>query len=122
MGLRGLGKRGKGGVENIGKEVRWVVDWDDHVWVEVWEDGDWWHFDPCEGIVGQKLLYEGWGKKPSTVVSFRVPSNDTDVGDSLVEDITMDYTSDSKEEVAKRRKSENLEDAMEKAREILRGE
>jgi len=72
--------------------------------------------------VGQKLLYEGWGKKPSTVVSFRVPSNDTDVGDSLVEDITMDYTSDSKEEVAKRRKSENLEDAMEKAREILRGE
>jgi DNA-directed RNA polymerase subunit RPC12/RpoP len=38
-------------------ETRWVVDWADHVWVEVWlpRASQWVHLDPCEAAVDEKL-------------------------------------------------------------------
>lgn len=68
--------------------VRWVVDWADHVWVEVWlggrtddagtrpeerEDGRWVHLDPCEAVVDNPLLYESWGKNQTYIVAFHDP-------------------------------------------------
>ena len=54
-------------------DARWVLDWTDHVWVEVWipSEGRYVHADPCERALDQPLLYEsGWGKKLTYVVSF----------------------------------------------------
>ncbi len=77
--------------------VRWVVDWADHVWVEVWlgrgrtDDacdrsdetlgvgGRWVHLDPCEASVDNPLLYESWGKNQTYIVAFHDPFY---VGDS----------------------------------------
>eukprot|EP01031_Cornospumella_fuschlensis_P032326 gene32326-39095_t len=52
-------------------DVRYVMDWTDHVWVEVYlpELGRYVHLDPCERAFDTPLLYEGgWGKKLSYVV------------------------------------------------------
>ena len=62
----------------VGLETRYVIDWSDHVWVEVWiaggagggsasgstnGGGDWIMVDSCEGVVGEPSMYEmGWGK------------------------------------------------------------
>ncbi|KAL3811785.1 hypothetical protein ACHAXA_005176 [Cyclostephanos tholiformis] len=74
--------------------VRWVVDWADHVWVEIWlgggraddigdrpdeEPGRWVHLDPCEAAVDNPLLYESWGKNQTYIVAFHDPFY---VGDS----------------------------------------
>ena len=81
--LRALGYEG----------VRWVVDWSDHVWVEVRlggggggnivraaaagdGEGDgrrWVHLDPCEAAVDEPLLYESWGKNQTYIVAFHDP-------------------------------------------------
>mmetsp|Transcript_27623 Transcript_27623/g.47861 ORF Transcript_27623/g.47861 Transcript_27623/m.47861 type:complete len:276 (+) Transcript_27623:1981-2808(+) len=62
--------------------VRWVVDWADHVWAEVWlgsgvhgssEKGRWVHLDPCEAAVDNPLLYESWGKNQTYIVAFHDP-------------------------------------------------
>ena len=76
--------------------VRWVVDWADHVWVEVRlggrageyagdrqveegggggddDDGRWVHLDPCEAAVDNPLLYESWGKNQTYIVAFHDP-------------------------------------------------
>lgn len=60
---------------SLGYEARWVLDWTDHVWTEVWsaDQNKWLHCDSCENICDQPLLYEkGWGKKLSFVVAFGV--------------------------------------------------
>jgi len=63
-------------------EVRWVVDWADHVWVEVWlgeennNNGRWVHLDPCEAAVDNPLLYESWGKNQTYIVAFHDPFYD----------------------------------------------
>ena len=63
-------------------KIRWVVDWSDHVWVEVWlgdavhkssENGRWVHLDPCEAAVDNPLLYESWGKNQTFIVAFHDP-------------------------------------------------
>jgi len=63
-------------------KVRWVVDWSDHVWAEVWlgdsptennNKGRWVHLDPCEAAVDNPLLYESWGKNQTYIVAFHDP-------------------------------------------------
>ena len=104
-------------------EARWVVDWADHVWAEV-ALGDkislstrrWVHLDPCEAAVDENFIYQGWGKKQTYILGFYAPpqrgaSTDDTIGSSdpemtttpIIEDITATYTTDSWEEICKRR-------------------
>jgi hypothetical protein len=58
---------------SLGLDARWVIDFTDHVWVEVWCDslGRYIHIDPCEMAIDTPLLYEvGWKKKLSFLFSF----------------------------------------------------
>lgn len=58
---------------SLGLDTRWVIDFTDHVWVEVWCDslGRYIHIDPCEMAIDTPLLYEvGWKKKLSYLFSF----------------------------------------------------
>jgi len=54
-------------------EARFVVDWTDHVWTEVYipDKRKWIHVDCCECVIDESSLYEkGWGKKLSYVIAF----------------------------------------------------
>lgn len=76
-----------------GLHARQVIDWQDHVWTEVWlpteqtqGPGRWVHADPCEGIFDKPLLYEaGWGKKLSYVIAVDL---------NTVADVSQTYTTD----------------------------
>jgi hypothetical protein len=80
--------------------LRYVVDWADHVWIEVARSRhlptppspdddkdepqqqqqqdcdmyDWIHLDPCEAAVDNPLLYQSWGKKATYVMALYAPS------------------------------------------------
>ena len=54
-------------------DVRYVMDFTDHVWAEVWLPSQrrFVHLDPCEQAFDSPLLYEaGWGKKLTHLMSF----------------------------------------------------
>ena len=99
-------------VESLGYTSRWVVDWADHVWIEVRVCisflsvaplssspvfvprvlramqvlvGDRWvHVDPCEAAVDEPLLYESWGKNQTYILAF---------SRNGITDVTAKYTS-----------------------------
>eukprot|EP00977_Amphora_coffeiformis_P024823 scaffold17305_cov172-Amphora_coffeaeformis.AAC.5 len=118
----------------LGHETRWVVDWADHVWVELFcaRSGEWIHLDPCEAAVRENLLYQGWGKKQTYVLGFYAPLATTNGSveastltrkTPLIEDITSAYTSDTRQEIQTRRdeSERQVQAALEKATEYLRG-
>jgi peptide-N4-(N-acetyl-beta-glucosaminyl)asparagine amidase len=81
-----------------GFEVRWVLDFTDHVWVEVWSHAQrrWLHADPCECAVDGPMMYErGWGKKLSYVFAF---------SHEEVADVARRYSSSWSETAARRDK------------------
>jgi len=50
----------------LGFDARFIRDFTDHVWVEVWSARQqrWLHADSCEGLIDRPNMYEqGWGKK-----------------------------------------------------------
>jgi hypothetical protein len=95
----------------LGYSTRWVVDWTDHVWVEVLVEGEWVHIDPCEAAYNDKRMYVGWGKKHTYVVAFRAEGE----ADIEFEDVTAAYA-DNMTQVRKRR---DLSDAdLDKALEL----
>ena len=67
-----------------GFETRYVMDWTDHVWVEVLVGDEWIMADSCEGIINRPSMYEsGWGKKLNCIVGISV---------DMVADVTPRYT------------------------------
>eukprot|EP00026_Physarum_polycephalum_P003463 Phypoly_transcript_03475.p1 GENE.Phypoly_transcript_03475~~Phypoly_transcript_03475.p1 ORF type:complete len:778 (+),score=103.78 Phypoly_transcript_03475:100-2334(+) len=57
----------------IGRDARFVLDFTDHVWTEVFEEETqrYVHTDPCENQYDKPMTYEaGWGKKLSYVIAF----------------------------------------------------
>lgn len=57
----------------MGFEARYVLDFTDHVWTEVYSEHSkrWLHCDSCEDQLDCPLTYEvGWGKKLSYIFSF----------------------------------------------------
>ena len=71
---------------SAGFETRYVMDFTDHVWVEVWsnETNRWIMADGCEGKIDEPSMYEkGWGKNLCYNLAFTIDS---------VTDVTMRYT------------------------------
>jgi len=88
----------------LGYEARYVLDFTDHVWVEVrlpsLQGGEpqWVHADPSEGVMDQPLMYEkGWGKQ-LTLIFAMTPWE--------IEHVTPRYTADYSATVERRGLSE----------------
>lgn len=82
----------------LGYEVRYVLDFTDHVWIEVkipqGKDGQWIHADPSEGVMDDPLMYEkGWGKQLTMIFAFTPWT---------VEHVTHRYTADYPSTVMRR--------------------
>lgn len=130
----------------LNHECRWVVDWADHVWAEVLLDqGEgkperWIHLDPCEAAVDENFIYQGWGKKQTFVLGFYLPpvrrTASTEASSAMkkrpygpgksfamIEDITQTYTSDSWDDICKRREEteDQVVSAIERAIQELQG-
>nr|CAG4643966.1 EOG090X06HD [Lepidurus arcticus] len=81
---------------SLGWDTRYVMDWTDHVWTEVYSEHKqrWIHCDSCEAISDKPLLYErGWGKKLTYVIAF---SRDQ------VQDVTWRYSAQHRELLRRR--------------------
>ncbi|KAL6068640.1 Peptide-N(4)-(N-acetyl-beta-glucosaminyl)asparagine amidase [Balamuthia mandrillaris] len=77
--------------------ARYVLDWTDHVWAEVYFEGKqrWVHADCCEAAFDSPLMYEaGWGKKLSYIIA---------VSREEVVDVTRRYTRNYSSQVLQRR-------------------
>jgi peptide-N4-(N-acetyl-beta-glucosaminyl)asparagine amidase len=73
----------------LGFDARWVLDFTDHVWVEVWLPSlkRYIHADPCETTFDTPLMYEtGWKKTLSYVISF------SRHGDRIVDDNILSHS------------------------------
>jgi peptide-N4-(N-acetyl-beta-glucosaminyl)asparagine amidase len=99
----------------LGYDAKWVVDWADHVWCEVLVGGEWVHVDPCEASVNEPLIYEGWGKNQTYILSY----SSTDV-----DDVTAKYTTRFNETLLRRKddyvNSTFIEERLEQVRRELR--
>jgi hypothetical protein len=84
----------------LGYEVRWVVDWADHVWCEARVCDEWTHIDPCEAAVDEPLIYQGWGKNQTYILAMAFGQG--------VEDVTHRYTSDAEAAFSRREESTEL--------------
>ena len=74
--------------------------------------------DPCEAAVDENLTYQNWGKKQTYILGFYVPllletisNGDADSavspdGFPYIEDVTQSYTTDTWEEICKRRRQD----------------
>lgn len=81
----------------LGYEARYIHDYTDHVWTEVYSDSlqRWVHADSCEAALDTPLVYEqGWGKKLTYCLGF--------ARDHAV-DVTRRYTRKFTSEVISRR-------------------
>eukprot|EP00929_Paragymnodinium_shiwhaense_P063804 TRINITY_DN31926_c0_g1_i1.p1 TRINITY_DN31926_c0_g1~~TRINITY_DN31926_c0_g1_i1.p1 ORF type:complete len:542 (-),score=122.27 TRINITY_DN31926_c0_g1_i1:76-1701(-) len=94
----------------LGWTARYVLDFTDHVWIEVWlADGKngghkWVHADPSEGVLDSPLMYEtGWGKQLTMIFAFTPWS---------VTHVTATYTKDYNATVARRQIPESLLDKI----------
>jgi peptide-N4-(N-acetyl-beta-glucosaminyl)asparagine amidase len=74
----------------LGLETRYILDWTDHVWVEVLlrlstdEVEQWCMIDSCEGVLNECSMYErGWGKDLNYIVA---------ISTTAITDVTCKYT------------------------------
>ncbi|BHF84322.1 Peptide-N(4)-(N-acetyl-beta-glucosaminyl) asparagine amidase [Sparganum proliferum] len=89
--------------------VRFVVDFTDHVWCEVWLEepttvaegtvtptGRWVHVDVCESLIDAPLVYEaGWHKKLSYIFALTLPPYTAPSEIAIdTQDVTWRYTTD----------------------------
>lgn len=67
-----------------GLETRYILDFTDHVWTEVYLLEQWIMVDSCEGVIDEPSMYEsGWGKELNYVLAISVDH---------VADVTPRYT------------------------------
>ena len=86
--------------------ARYVVDWTDHVWCEVYSKStkQWLHIDPCEAAIDKPLLYEaGWSKQLSYVFGVNVTE---------IVDVTWRYVQNRKKVKVRRTECSEKELAM----------